>query len=84
MWSIPVKEIWEASKRKQWKISKFIKNVSATNTNNETAVNNNINEFLRVKTDLENTKTKFFTFTPKRLKTKYYLLKGLGANIPTD
>lgn len=37
-------------------------------------------DYIRVKAYLEKTKTKFFTFTPKNLKTKTYLLKGLSAD----
>lgn len=37
-------------------------------------------DYIRVKAYLEKTKTKFFTFTPKELKTKTYLLKGLSAD----
>lgn len=44
----------------------------------------NLNDFLRVKAYLEKTKTNFYTFTPKDLKTKSYLLKGLEGNISTE
>lgn len=45
---------------------------------------NNIKDFMRVKAFLEKTETKFFTFTPKDLKIKTYLLKGLDENVDTD
>lgn len=45
---------------------------------------NNIQDFQRVKAYLEKTKTKFFTFTPKDLKIKTYLLKGIDANVDAD
>lgn len=45
---------------------------------------NSIQNFQRVKSYLEKTKTKFFTFTPKELKIKTYLLKGIDANVDTD
>lgn len=38
---------------------------------------NSLDDFLRVKAYLEKAKAKFFTFTPKGIKTKTYLLKGL-------
>lgn len=37
-------------------------------------------DYNRVKAYLEKTKVKFFTFTPKDIKTKTYVLKGLSAN----
>lgn len=45
---------------------------------------NNLPDFLRVKAFLEKTQAKFYTFTPKDMKIKTYLLKGLDANIDTD
>lgn len=42
---------------------------------------NSLEDFLRVKAYLEKTKAKFFTFTPKGIKTKTYLLKGLDNTI---
>ena len=43
-----------------------------------------INDYNRVKAYLQKTKTKFFTFTPKTIKTKTYLLKGLSGNTDPD
>lgn len=45
---------------------------------------NTLEDFLRVKAFLEKTKTKFFTFTPKGIKTKTYILKGLDASVDTE
>lgn len=45
---------------------------------------NNIANFARVKTYLQKTKTNFYTFTPKCIKNKTYLLKGLNANNTSD
>lgn len=45
---------------------------------------NSLHDFHRVKAYLEKTNTKFFTFTPKDLKIKTYLLKGIDANIDPD
>lgn len=45
---------------------------------------NSLDDFLRVRAYLEKTKTNFYTFTPKGIKTKTYLLKGLDANISPD
>lgn len=41
---------------------------------------NSLNDHIKVKAYLEKTKTKFFTFTPKSMKNKTYLLKGLESN----
>ncbi|KAI8114850.1 hypothetical protein CVS40_12844 [Lucilia cuprina] len=38
-------------------------------------------DYFRIKAYLEKTKTRFYSFTPKDVKTKSYLLKGLSANI---
>lgn len=43
-----------------------------------------LDDYIRVKAYLEKTKTEFFTFTPKSLKTKTYLLKGLSPNLNTE
>lgn len=40
-----------------------------------------INDYIKVRAYLEKTKTKFFTFTPKSLKNKTYLLKGLDVDM---
>lgn len=40
-----------------------------------------IDDYTRVNAYLEKAQTKFFTFTPKSMKIKTYLLKGLSANI---
>lgn len=46
---------------------------------------NSLNDHIRVKTYLEKTKSNFVTFTPKSLKNKTFLLKGLEADSnPTD
>ena len=37
-----------------------------------------------IKAYLQKTKAKFFTFTPKYIKTKTYVLKGLTANIDVN
>lgn len=39
-----------------------------------------IKDYSRVKAYLEKTNTKFYTYTPKNIKTKTYLLKGLSAD----
>lgn len=41
---------------------------------------NSMESFIRVKSHLQVTDTKFFTFTPKCIKTKTFLLKGLSAD----
>ena len=41
-------------------------------------------DYIKVRAYLEKSKTKFYTFTPKSLKTKSYLLKGLEADIDTN
>lgn len=41
---------------------------------------NSIENYVRVKSHLELTNTKFFTFTPKCIKTKTFLLRGLSAD----
>lgn len=43
-----------------------------------------LDDYIRVKAYLEKTKTEFFTFTPKSLKTITFLLKDLSANINSD
>lgn len=43
-----------------------------------------INDYTKAKAFLEKTNTKFYTYTPKNLKTKTYLLKGLSAVIDTN
>ena len=45
---------------------------------------NKIDSYVKVRNYLEKSKTKFFTYTPKELKTKTLLLKGLDANNSTD
>lgn len=45
---------------------------------------NSLEDFVRVKAYLEKTKANFFTFTPKGIKTKSILLKGLNADIDTQ
>lgn len=45
---------------------------------------NNIANFARVISYLQKTETNFYTFTPKSMKNKTFLLKGLNANNTTD
>lgn len=66
----------KALKIEEFKIKEF--------RNKKSLFLNNLDDFLRVKAYLEKTKTNFFTFTPKGMKTKTYLLKGLDANISTE
>ena len=41
-------------------------------------------EYIKARAYLEKTDAKFYTYTPKDLKTKSYLLKGFDADIPTQ
>lgn len=43
-----------------------------------------IDDYSKIRAYLLETKTKFFTFTPKNLKTKTFLLKGLTAKMNPD
>ena len=45
---------------------------------------NTLEEYIKARAYLEKTDAKFYTYTPKDLKTKSYLLKGLDADIPTQ
>lgn len=49
------------------------------NIKKNTLMLNSLESYVRVKTLLEKTNTKFFTYTPKCAKVKTFLLKGLGA-----
>lgn len=42
---------------------------------------NSLKDFMRVKAYLEKVNAKFFTYTPKGIKNKTYLLKGLEADL---
>lgn len=62
-----------------------IKNFKIKELNKKTSLfMSSIDDYLRVKAYLQKTKTEFFTFTPKSLKTKTFLLKGLSANLNCD
>lgn len=66
---------------------KFVKNGLKINDfrikefrNKKSLFMNNLKDYARVKTYLEKSTAKFFTFTPKSEKTKTYLLKGLSGD----
>ena len=63
-------------KIKEFKIKEF--------RNKKSLFMNTLDDFLKVRAYLEKTNAKFFTFTPKGIKTKTYLLKGLDSNLSTD
>lgn len=44
----------------------------------------NLENYLKVRKYLEKSETKFFTYTPKELKTRTFLLKGLESDISTQ
>lgn len=77
---IETKELIEFIKNglkiKEFKIKEF--------RNKKSLFMTTIDDFLKVRAFLEKTKTKFFTFTPKGIKNKTYILKGLDANMSCE
>ncbi|KAI8115943.1 hypothetical protein CVS40_11917 [Lucilia cuprina] len=55
--------------------------IKEVNNNKMSLYTSTADDYFRIKAYLEKTKTRFYSFTPKDVKTKSYLLKGLSANI---
>lgn len=63
-------------KIKEFKINEF--------RNKKGLYMNTMDDFLKVRAYLEKSKANFFTFTPKGIKTKSYLLKGLNTKLSCE